>query len=81
MQEHERLLESKKTVSPTATATAAAAAAAAVKVTTDFSIAAIMNAAATDSNANRRRISSCSYNVFKDTVISGKLSPLVINIV
>lgn len=74
MQEHERLLESKKNVSSatTATATAAAAAAAAVKVTTDFSIAAIMNAAATDSNANRRRISSCSYNVFKDTVISGE---------
>lgn len=75
MQEHERLLETKKgTVSPTATATAtaaAAAAAAAVKVTTDFSIAAIMNAAANnDNNANRRRLSS-SY-VFKDTVISGE---------
>ncbi|XP_065214723.1 T-box transcription factor TBX20-like [Planococcus citri] len=75
MQEHERLLDSKKSVSSSAaaTATAAAAAAAAVKVTTDFSIAAIMNAAATnDSNANRRRISSCSYNVYKDTVISAE---------
>ncbi|XKL61072.1 hypothetical protein PGB90_008129 [Kerria lacca] len=72
MQEHERLLDSKKsTVSSTtaATATTAAAAAAAVKVTTDFSIAAIMNAAAnTDANANKRKLSS-PY-AFKDAVIS-----------
>jgi len=77
MQEHERLLEPKKEavgLSPTAaaTATAAVAAAAGVKVTTDFSIAAIMNAAVNNDTSppHRRRLSS-SY-VFKDTVISGE---------
>lgn len=73
MQEHERLLEPKKEVSPTATATAAVAAAANVKVTTDFSIAAIMNAAVNnETNPSHRRRLSSSY-VFKDTVISGEL--------
>lgn len=74
MQEHERLLDSKKSaVSPSATA--AAAAAAAVKVTTDFSIAAIMNAAAnTDANATKRKLSA-PYG-FKE-VISGEYLHLI----